>query len=331
MIKLLFLPIILASILLRASQLTAQEPDPADSLPPGEGKELVTAACVQCHALRTAVAPQRDAEGWKATVYDMISRGAQIFPEEAEVIIEYLSRARGPESAPSSAAPVQGYRDERTAVESTGQGELLITPLVHGTVLFQYQGRSIYVDPIGKTDYGRLPRPDLVVITDDHPDHLELETLGKISTPDTLVLAPEAVKAHLPKSVVLKNGDQYDFQGIKVQAVPMYNLVRERSPGIKYHPPGKGNGYLFVFGVKRVYVAGDTECIPEMKNLREIDIAFVPINLPYTMPPQEAAECVKQFRPKVVYPYHQGNSDPGEFARQLQSEPQIQVRTLPLP
>jgi L-ascorbate metabolism protein UlaG (beta-lactamase superfamily) len=113
--------------------------------------------------------------------------------------------------------------------------------------------------------------------------------------------------------------------------VPAYNMVRERSPGVKFHPKGEGNGYIIAFADKRVYIAGDTECIPEMKELENIDIAFIPINLPYTMPPEEAAECIKHFRPRIVYPYHQGESDPKILADLLKDEKDIEVRILELP
>ena len=128
------------------------------------------------------------------------------------------------------------------------------------------------------------------------------------------------------EGIVLKNGDVKTIQGFKIEAVPAYNLVHLRSPGVPYHPKGLGNGYIVACGEKRIYIAGDTENTPEMKSLRNIDIAFLPMNLPYTMTPEMVADAAKAFRPKILYPYHYGNTDTSKLTYLLRDEKDIEVR-----
>ncbi len=208
--------------------------------------------------------------------------------------------------------------------------DLKITPIIHGSLMFEYKGHIIHVDPVSRTDYSSYPKADLILLTHHHQDHVDEDLIKKLKKPNTIIVGTQLLKEMLPEIVVMKNGETKEFLGIAVEAFPMYNLVRERSPGVKFHTKGEGNGYILNFGKTRVYVAGDTECIPEMEGLKNIDIAFVPMNLPYTMPPEEAAECVKVFKPKVVYPYHQGDLDPKVFARCLEGTG-IEVRVLDLP
>jgi L-ascorbate metabolism protein UlaG (beta-lactamase superfamily) len=186
--------------------------------------------------------------------------------------------------------------------------------------------KTIVVDPVEEGAYDDLPKPDLILITDVHHDHMSPSTVAKLSAASTRVVAPAAVAASIPGSVVLKNGERQEVSGIPVEAIPMYNLVRGPSAGQLYHDKGRGNGYVLTLADKRVYVAGDTECTPEMKALAGIDVAFVPMNLPYTMPPAEAAECVRAFRPKIVYPYHYRGSDTAQFAAALAGETDVEVR-----
>ena len=205
-----------------------------------------------------------------------------------------------------------------------------ITPIIHGSLMFEYSGKVIHVDPVPMTDYTPYPKADLIFLTHHHVDHLSEDLLKKLKKPSTIIVGTQLIKEKLPEVIVMKNGVKRDFSGISVEAFPMYNLTRERSPGVKFHIKGEGNAYIFGFGGTRVYVAGDTESIPEMKQLKNIDIAFIPINLPYTMPPEEAAECVKVFKPKAVYPYHQGDSDVNAFERALEGTG-IEVRIHKLP
>src|SRR5438128_334464 len=163
-------------------------------------------------------------------------------------------------------------------------GALTIQPINHATLQLTHGGHVIDVDPVGQADFGSLPAPDIILITDIHPDHLDPATVGKRRKAGTTIVAPAAAAAKLDGAVVMKNGETKEVGGIRVEAVPMYNLQRGPSPGQLFHDKGRGNGYIVTLGGKRIYIAGDTECIPEMKALTDIDVAFVPMNLPYTMP-----------------------------------------------
>ncbi|MBI4456012.1 MAG: MBL fold metallo-hydrolase [Acidobacteria bacterium] len=208
----------------------------------------------------------------------------------------------------------------------TADGPLKITPIKHASLMLEFQGKTIHIDPWNEGDYTGLPKADLILVTDVHQDHMDPARIRDIKKPGTIIVAPAAVAKTVTEAVVVNHGESKTLVGIKIEALPMYNLVRGPSQGKFYHDKGRGNGYILTVGGKQIYIAGDTECIPEMKSLRNIDIAFVPMNLPYTMPPEEAAECVKAFKPKIVYPYHYGNSDLTVFAAALKSEQGIEVR-----
>jgi L-ascorbate metabolism protein UlaG (beta-lactamase superfamily) len=209
----------------------------------------------------------------------------------------------------------------------TSKGDLVITFLGHGTLMMSFGGKIIHVDPVASmADYSKLPKADLVLITHEHSDHLDLKAIDKIKKPDTQFVVTETVAKQLKGGTVMKNGDTKTVQGLKIEAVPAYNLVHMRSPGVPFHPKGVGNGYIVAFGDKRVYIAGDTENTPEMKTLKAIDIAFLPMNLPYTMTPEMVADAAKAFRPKVLYPYHYGNTDPKKLVDLLKNEKDIEVR-----
>jgi L-ascorbate metabolism protein UlaG (beta-lactamase superfamily) len=201
------------------------------------------------------------------------------------------------------------------AVE-TLRGDLIIHPLDHATFVMGWNGKAIYVDPVGGAErFAGLPTPDLILVTDIHGDHLDAETLSAIATPQTRIVAPVAVAEQLPASLMgqtntLANGGSRLFDDIRVEGVPMYNLTEER---LQFHDNGRGNGYVVNMGGTRVYIAGDTEDIPEMRDLKNIDVAFVPMNLPYTMTEDQAASGVNAFNPDVVYPYHYGDSDVEKF------------------
>lgn len=189
----------------------------------------------------------------------------------------------------------------------TSKGPLTIQPLNHATLALTWQGKTIYADPHGgaKTFEG-VSAPDLILITDIHGDHFNAETLKAINTTNATLVVPQAVAEKLPedlksKAVVLKNGETKSIMDISVMAVPMYNLPE--SPESR-HPKGRGNGYVLTFGNKKVYISGDTSGVPEMRNLKGIDVAFICMNLPYTMDINEAAQAVLDFKPKIVYPYH---------------------------
>jgi len=206
-------------------------------------------------------------------------------------------------------------------VIKTSGGDLKITCVGHGTLMFTYGGKIIHVDPVSSyADYTQLPKADLILITHEHGDHLDAKAIQAVSTDRTvLVVNPGSSKA-LPAATVMKNGETQTFAGFKVEAVPAYN------PGKAFHPKDNGNGYVITFGDKRVYVAGDTENIPEMKDLKQIEVAFLPMNLPYTMTPEQVAEAAKILRPKILYPYHFGNSDTAALVNLLKDEKGIEVR-----
>lgn len=208
----------------------------------------------------------------------------------------------------------------------TAQGGLRITPIRHASLMLEFDGRTIHVDPVGQANYAGLPKADLILITHIHGDHFDPKLIAELKKANTKVVAPPVVQEKMPDVEVIKNGETRVVEGIRIEGIAAYNLERGPKPGAKYHEKGLGNGYVLTLGGKRLYLAGDTECTPEMKALKNIDIAFLPMNLPYTMPPQEAAECVKVFRPKIVYPYHYRGSDLKAFEDALKGEKGIEVR-----
>jgi L-ascorbate metabolism protein UlaG (beta-lactamase superfamily) len=207
------------------------------------------------------------------------------------------------------------------------EGDVRVTPVTHASLQLEYGGKVIHVDPTSPGDYSKAAQADLILITDIHPDHLDPAAIAKVRKPGAPVVAPAAAADKIESPTVMANGETKTVAGISIEAVPMYNLQRGPAPGQLFHTKGRGNGYVLTLGSKRVYIAGDTECTDEMRALKGIDIAFVPMNLPYTMPPSEAAECVKAFKPKVVYPYHYRGQNPEEFKAALKDVP-VEVRLL---
>jgi L-ascorbate metabolism protein UlaG (beta-lactamase superfamily) len=209
----------------------------------------------------------------------------------------------------------------------TSAGPLRITFIGHASLMFQFGGKVIQIDPYGKlADYSKFPTADLVIITHEHPDHLDTEAIKKVSTDRTTIVCTPACAKEGLKGIVMKNGDAQTVLGIKIEAVPAYNIVHKRPDGAPFHPPGVGNGYVLTVGDKRIYVAGDTENIPEMKDLTNVDVAFLPMNLPYTMTPEMVAEAARSFMPKILYPYHFGDTDTRKIVALLASTPSIDVR-----
>lgn len=208
----------------------------------------------------------------------------------------------------------------------TSQGDLNITFIGHGTLMFSYGGKTIHVDPWTKlADYSKLPKADLILITHEHQDHLDLDAISKIRKDNTKIIINQKCAEKLPKATIMKNGDFSTVDGLKIEAVPAYNLVHKRESGQPFHPQGSGNGYVITFGDKRVYVAGDTENTPEMKALKNIDIAFLPMNLPYTMTPEMVADAAKAFKPKLLYPYHTGDTELQKLANLMKDSGDIVV------
>jgi len=194
-------------------------------------------------------------------------------------------------------------------IEAKG-GPITIQPIAHAALQLKHGNQVITVDPtMMGGDYNALPKADIILITDIHGDHLDPGTIAKASKTGTTVVIPGAASAQVKDGTVIANGEKKTVKGVEIEAVPMYNLQRGPSAGQLFHTKGRGNGYIVTLGDKRIYIAGDTECTPEMKALKNIDVAFLPMNLPYTMPPNEAADCVKAFKPKIVYPYHYMGQD----------------------
>ena len=200
---------------------------------------------------------------------------------------------------------------------ATGAGTVKMTPIQHASFVLEGGGKVIYVDPAQGSFEGR-PKADLILITDIHGDHMAPKIIESLQKPGTLILAPEAVAKTVTQARVIRNGESQQAGDWKVEAVPMYNLKRGPSEGKFFHDKGRGNGYVLTYGGKRIYIAGDTEGIPEMRALKNIDVAFVCMNLPYTMTPEEAADAVRAFKPKVVYPYHHRGSDLKAFEKALE-------------
>ena len=222
---------------------------------------------------------------------------------------------------------VQAQMDFQSDVLSTSSGDLTLTFIGHGTLMFQHGGKVIHLDPVSReADYTRLPDADLVLITHEHGDHLDADAVAEIRKDGTVVVVSSSCVDRLQNAQVMENGDAGEFAGFRVEAVPAYNLVHMRGEGQPYHPKGRGNGYIITFGDSRVYVAGDTENTPEMKGLEDIDVAFLPMNLPYTMTPEMVADAAKAFRPRILYPYHFGDTDTGELLELLAREEGIEVR-----
>ena len=214
-----------------------------------------------------------------------------------------------------------------TDVIPTSAGDLKITFLGHGSLMLAFNGKTIYVDPFSRVaDYSKLPEADVILITHEHRDHLDLQALAGVRTEGTVVVLTETCARQVEGGIVMQNGDERVVDGMRVEAVPAYNLVHKRENGQPFHPRGIGNGYVLTFGDKRVYVAGDTENIPEMKKLQGIHCAFLPMNLPYTMTPEMAADAAKAFQPNILYPYHYGNADTSKLEDLLREEKGIEVR-----
>lgn len=217
----------------------------------------------------------------------------------------------------------------------TDKGVLHIKPISHGTLAMQWQGKTIYVDPVGGGEaFKGLPDPDIILITHIHGDHLSKETLSEINTSRATFYTPQSVADSLQdmfssKLMVMANGDQNEMGDITIHAVPMYNLARESTQ--IGHPEGRGNGYVLEMGGKKIYISGDTEGTGDMRDLQDIDVAFVCMNLPYTMDIYEATSAVIEFKPAIVYPYHyrgkNGLSDVESFKKMVESETdEVEVR-----
>src|SRR5713226_474365 len=211
----------------------------------------------------------------------------------------------------------------------TSAGPVKITPIYHASTLIEAGGKAIYLDPAKPSNVAGHPKADLILITDIHPDHMDPAAIAEISKAGTEILAPPTVVATVKTAKPISNGETKTWQGWTIEAIPAYNLnpTRGPAPGKLFHDKGRDNGYVLTYGGMRFYFSGDTEGVPEMRALKNIDVAFVCMNLPYTMPPEEAADAVKAFHPKVVIPYHYRGSDLTVFQKRLEGTG-IEVRLL---
>ncbi|HLH07876.1 MAG TPA: MBL fold metallo-hydrolase [Terriglobales bacterium] len=219
------------------------------------------------------------------------------------------------------------FATDTTQVFPTSAGPVKITPLYHASTLIEAGGKFIYLDPAKPANFEGQPKADLVLITDIHGDHMDPASLTAVSKPGTEIFAAPAVVKTVTSAQPIANGETKNWQGWTIKAIPAYNLTRGPAPGKFYHDKGRGNGYVLTYGGVRFYFSGDTEAIPEMRALKNIDVAFVCMNLPYTMTPEEAADAVLAFHPKVVIPYHYRGSDLSVFQNKLKGSG-IEVRLL---
>lgn len=220
-----------------------------------------------------------------------------------------------------SNAQVDKYQSD--VIETSG-GKLTIHFIGHASLMFEYNGKIIYTDPWGKmADFSKFPKADLILITHQHQDHLDPQAIESLTRPETKLVETNDVFSELKKGEVMKNGDVKTVDGFKIEAVPAYNTTPGRE---KYHPKGRDNGYVVTFGNKRVYIAGDTEDIPEMAKLKKTDIAFLPMNQPYTMVPEQVYKAAEMFHPHILYPYHYGDTDVSKLEKLMEGDKSIELR-----
>jgi len=221
---------------------------------------------------------------------------------------------------------VPGPRREQDVIP-TSDGPLEITFIGHGSLMFAFGGKIVHIDPItAEADYAKLPKADLIAVTHDHYDHLDADAVAALRKPGTEIVTGPTCVGKISGAAILRSGQSHTAAGIPIEAVPAYNIKHMRAPGQPFHPKGSGVGFVFTFGDKRVYVAGDTENIPEMADLKAIDIAFLPMNLPYTMTPEMVADAARKLHPRILYPYHQGDTDCARLAALLKDEDGVEVR-----
>jgi L-ascorbate metabolism protein UlaG (beta-lactamase superfamily) len=203
---------------------------------------------------------------------------------------------------------------------STAAGDLEIHFIGHGSLMFRLNNYIIYIDPVSSSgSYENLPKADLILVTHEHYDHLDPDLINKLRKDETILYANGSAASQVKWAKVMKAGDINKAGDITIEAVPAYNIVNMRAQGQPFHPKGVGNGYIITIGGKRIYIAGDTENTPEMKALKNIDVAFLPMNLPYTMTPEMVADAAMAFKPAILYPYHYGDTYTGKIVDLLKN------------
>jgi L-ascorbate metabolism protein UlaG (beta-lactamase superfamily) len=208
-------------------------------------------------------------------------------------------------------------------------GTVILHPVNHATLVMAWGDKVVWVDPVGGTGrFEGLPRPDLILITHNHGDHFSVDTLRAVAGGKTILVAPPSVAAQLPEplraqTVVVTNGQTHAAAGITIEAVGAHNSTADRA---RFHSKGAGNGYVVILGGRRIYISGDTEDVPEMRALKDIDVAFLCINQPYTMTEQQAVGAIRAFKPKIVYPYHSRGSDLEKLKSAFGADSGVEVR-----
>ena len=226
-----------------------------------------------------------------------------------------------------AASPLPGQPKYEMDTLKSAEGNIVISFLGHGSVMLEFKGKVIYVDPVSRYgDFSKMPKADLILVTHEHSDHLDSAAIEGCRTEETKILCTAACLPKARGGSVIENGETQTLAGVKVEAVSAYNIVHVRSGGIPFHAKGIGNGYVLALGGKRIYIAGDTENVPEMSKLGVIDAAFLPMNLPYTMTPEMVAEAAKRIHPKILYPYHFGQTDTALLVNLLKDEKGIEIR-----
>ena len=231
-----------------------------------------------------------------------------------------------------AATVIPGFSQEPPEYDkiSTSVGIVEMHFVGHGSLYFKVNGFFIYIDPVRSSgNYDFLPKADIILVTHEHGDHLDPKLIDDLKKPGTLLFCNENSTSKVPWGMAMKAGDRQEINNIIIEAVPAYNIVNESAPGHPFHPKGAGLGYILTIGGKRIYIAGDTENTPEMKALRNIDVAFLPMNLPYTMTPAMVADAALAFKPKILYPYHYGDTDTSELTKLLKdSGIEVRIRNL---
>jgi len=222
-------------------------------------------------------------------------------------------------------AAAQGRLDKDTI--STSEGPLIMTFIGHASLMFEWNGKVIFFDPSSRqANYYKFPKASMIFVTHDHGDHCDPAALKAITTEKTKTFMSPLAHEKWGQGMVLRPDDNVTIDGIHIQVLPAYNMVHKRPDGRPFHVKGENNSYLITLGNKRIFVAGDTENTPEMKALKNIDIAFLPMNLPYTMTPEMVADAAKAFKPKILYPYHYGNTDLNKLVELMKDEKEVDVR-----
>lgn len=220
--------------------------------------------------------------------------------------------------------------DLQSDIIKTNNGDIGLYFIGHGTLMFTYNDMTIHIDPVSREhDYSKLPDGDLILITHQHGDHLDASALDEIVTDETFTIMTQQCVDNLEDSygaIVMNNGDSKEILGMKIKAYPAYNTKHLRNSGQPYHPKGMGNAYVLSLGDTNILIGGDTENVPELKVLKEINIAFLPMNLPYTMTPEMVADLALAIKPQILYPYHYGRTDTQRLLDLMRDHPEIEVR-----